>query len=256
MKYYIVDAFAEEGFTGNPAGVCVLERAVEDEWMQRAAAENNLSETAFLRKKEEGYGLRWFTPTLEIDLCGHATLAAAYVVSHFLNENGPIRFDTKSGRLTALRRGELIEMDFPSVPPRPVQETRAIAEAIGADNAELYAARDLFAVLQSEEEVRRYVPDYTKLRNLDGWLGMVVTAKGEHADFVSRYFCPELGLEDPVTGSSHSSLIPYWAKRLGKKTLIARQLSKRGGTLYCTLDGSRVKIAGKAVLYMRGEILE
>lgn len=255
MKYYMIDAFADKLFSGNPAGVCVLDAPVPDEIMQNIAFENNLSETAFLRKTENGYSLRWFTPTFEIDLCGHATLASAFAVFSFIEPDADIvRFDTVSGILTAEKKGDMIELSFPIRTPERIEITDEITDALGFVPAELYSQRDLCAVADSAEVVREYVPNYEKLRKLDKWMGIAITARGEDCDFVSRFFCPELDLEDPVTGSSHSSLVPLWSKKLGKTEFTAKQLSKRGGTLYCRLCDNDIKIAGRAVLYLEGEL--
>ncbi|MDE5740896.1 MAG: PhzF family phenazine biosynthesis protein [Oscillospiraceae bacterium] len=255
MKYYVADAFAEEIFKGNPAGVCVSDTEMSAELMQKIAFENNLSETAFLVKCGEKYGLRWFTPLFEIDLCGHATLASAFIVMNYIEPYlDEVRFFTVSGEIVVRRNGELYEMRFPERVPPKIEVTAEITEALGLVPNEIYSGRDLFAVLENEEAVRSFSPNYEKLGKLDKWLGISVTAKGENADFVSRFFCPELKLEDPVTGSAHSSLVPLWSEKLGKTVLEAEQLSQRGGKLYCELGDGFVKIAGKAVLYLKGEI--
>lgn len=255
MKYYIVDAFTDKLFSGNPAGVCVVEEAVSDDIMQKIAFENNLSETAFIQKTADGYSLRWFTPTFEIDLCGHATLAAAFVVTNFIEPDADIvKFSTLSGILTAVRKGDTFEMSFPIKAPEKAEITGSITLALGFVPAELYSQRDLYVVADSEEAVANFIPDYDKLSKLEKWMGIVITAKGNSCDFVSRFFCPELKLEDPVTGSSHSSLVPLWSKKLDKTEFTAMQLSKRGGTLYCRLCENDIKISGKAVLYLKGEL--
>lgn len=255
MHYYVVDAFADALFHGNPAGVCVLDGPVEAGLMQQIAAENRLSETAFLQRERDGYALRWFTPGFEIDLCGHATLASAFVVCRFLEPGAAqVRFSTMSGILTVRREGARYVMDFPSRPPEEITLTSEWIACLGVCPQALYASRDLMAVLESEDDVRRYTPDYTKLKGIAPYLGLILTAPGKGADFVSRYFCPELDLEDPVTGSSHCTLAPYWARRLGKREMVAQQISKRGGALSVGLDGERVKIGGEAVLYLQGEI--
>lgn len=255
VKYYIADAFAEEIFKGNPAGVCVLDGELPAETMQKIAFENNLSETAFLVKRREGYNLRWFTPLFEIDLCGHATLASAFVVMNYVEPSlDEARFYTVSGEIVVRRSGGLYEMRFPERVPEKIEAADKITEALGIIPEEVYSGRDLFAVLKDETAVRDFSPDYEKLGKLDKWLGIAVTAKGERADFVSRFFCPELKLEDPVTGSAHSSLVPLWSGKLGKTVLEAEQLSQRGGKLYCELWDGFVRIAGRAVLYLKGEI--
>lgn len=255
MKYYMIDGFTNENFKGNPAGVCVLETALSVERMQQIAAEHNLTETAFLLKADRGYQLRWFTPAFEIDLCGHATLASAFVVFQYLEpELIEVEFHTMSGTLTVVRKWNLYEMSFPQRLPKKINITLEAIAIFGSNSLELYSDRDLYVVMETERQVRGYVPDYNDLKCFKNWLGVVITAKGEDADFVSRYFCPELTLEDPVTGSTHSTLIPMWSKRLKKKTLVAKQLSARGGTLYCEMGETDVKISGEAVLYMTGEI--
>lgn len=256
MKYYVVDAFADRVFAGNPAGVCPLEAWPDDALMQSIAAENNLAETAFFVKGADGYDLRWFTPEAEIDLCGHATLASAYVVANFVEPGADsIRFHTKSGLLGVEKKGELYEMNFPARMPQPVEITPEMSEVIGAPVQEAHMSRDLLLLVESEELVRGLQPDMAGIRRLPGF-GTIVTARGESADFVSRFFVPEVGVpEDPVTGSAHSTLIPFWAPRLGKEEMVARQLSKRGGTLYCRNCGERVTMAGNAALYLVGEIV-
>lgn len=253
IAYYVVDAFADAVFQGNPAGVCLLEEDLPDQLMQRIAAENNLSETAFLLREGDGYGLRWFTPGFEIDLCGHATLASAHVVCTELEPGRErVAFATMSGLLAVARRGDGYEMSFPNRKPERVEITPALADALGVTPLEAYGARDLCAVLEDQRAVEEYVPDYDRLLELKEWMGIAVTARGTDVDFVSRFFCPELRLEDPVTGSSHTSLAPLWGEKLGKSRLSARQLSRRGGRLLCELAGDTVKISGSAVLYLRG----
>lgn len=251
MKCYVVDAFAENLFEGNPAAVCIMENWILDDTMQKIAAENNLSETAFAVKEGDGYRLRWFTPGGEIDLCGHATLATAYVIANYYEENvDRITFQTMSGELVVVKKGELYEMDFPSRMPEEFTLTEQMVEALGIKPIETYLGRDLMFVLEREEEVQNASPDFSKLEKLPDGLGVLITAKSEKYDFVSRCFFPKLNVnEDPVCGSAHCNFIPFWAKRLGKDDMIARQLSKRGGTLYCKLVGDRVKISGSAVLY-------
>lgn len=255
MKYYIVDAFTHEKFRGNPAGVCVVEAPLNSEVMQKIAAENNLSETAFLIKQQGNYQLRWFTPEFEIDLCGHATLAAAHVFFHYLsNGMNHIEFETKSGILQVNRNEKLYDLYFPSRPMKEIRLTQQQMTEIGCSPLAVYEARDLFLLLKDENEVIHYRPNYALLQNLSDWLGVVIMSKGDTVDFVSRYFCPELQEEDYVTGSSHCSLIPYWAEKLKKEKLVAEQLSHRGGKLYCEMMNEKVKISGEAVLYMHGEI--
>lgn len=258
MKYFVVDAFAEHVFGGNPAGVCVLEKAMDTELMQRIAAENNLSETAFVYRHEMGkYDLKWFTPKAEIDLCGHATLGTAYVVANFVDpEVETMTFSTLSGELTVVRKGAYFEMDFPSRMPKQIPVTQEMEEVIGMPITGAYLSRDLVLELENENAVKNCAPDFEKMLHMEQGTGCVVTAKGSGCDFVSRCFSPKMGVnEDPVTGSAHSSLIPFWAERLEKKELLAEQWSERGGKLFCVDAGERVKIAGKAVLYLQGELL-
>ncbi|ATO30130.1 phenazine biosynthesis protein [Bacillus atrophaeus] len=251
MKYYVVDAFAENLFEGNPAGVCIMKEWIPDELMQQIAAENNLSETAFAVKAGESYRLRWFTPADEIDLCGHATLATAYVIANFYESNvEEIKFQTISGELVVVKKGELYEMDFPSRMPKEISLTEEMVEALGVKPVEVHLGRDLMFVLEKEEDVLNASPDFSKLKELPDGLGVSITARSEKYDFVSRAFFPKLNVnEDPVCGSAHCNFIPYWAKNLSKNEMVARQLSKRGGKLYCKFEGDRVKISGSAVLY-------
>ena len=256
IPMFQVDAFTAEVFGGNPAAVCVLGGWLEERLMQAIAAENNLSETAFLVRRGEGYGLRWFTPRAEIDLAGHPTLAAAFVVFELLEPGRrEVRFETeRSGVLTVRREGELLAMDFPSRPAAPCPAPGALAAGLGAEPLEVLRARDYLAVLPSEAAVRAVRPRFDLLESLDS-PGVIITAPGDGADFVSRFFAPRHGVpEDPVTGSAHSTLIPYWAGRLGRKTLRALQVSERGGELFCEDRGERVGIAGRAALFLEGEI--
>ena len=256
IPYYQVDAFTARIFGGNPAGVCVLERWLPDDILQRIAAENNLAETAFFtRQVDDSYRLRWFTPVLEVDLCGHATLASAFVLFTELGyPSHRIRFHTQSGWLIAERKGDIIELDFPSRVPALCPAPDELLRGLGHKPREVLRSRDLMAVYDSQAEVAALAPDMNLLTRLD-CLGVVATARGDDADFVSRFFAPRAGVpEDPVTGSAHSSLIPFWAERLGKTELFARQISRRGGELYCRLIGERVGIGGHAVTYSRGEL--
>ena len=256
MDYYMIDTFTDVCFQGNPAGVCLLEKPISQQEMQKIAFENRLPETAFVYRKEEGYALRWFTPLNEIDLCGHATLAAAYVIFHYVDpEIRQATFETISGMLVVERNKTGYEMAFPVKAPRKLPDTGQLGQFLNMEIKEAYSERDLYLVLGSQEAVAHYVPDYDKLSMLKEWLGIVITAEGREADFVSRYFCPELREEDPVTGSSHCSLIPIWNQKSGKKTFVARQLSQRGGILYCALEEDCVKIAGNATPYLKGNIL-
>ncbi len=250
MRQYVVDAFTDTVFHGNQAAVCVLDAWLPEELMMDITRENNFSETAFTVREGEAYRLRWFTPGGEIDLCGHATLAAAFVVLNFYEKSASrVTFTTLSGELTVDRRGELYEMELPAYELRPAEVTDAMADALGARPVEAWASRDLLCVLDDEETVRNLTPDQEKLKNLDGLL-VHVTARGRDADCVSRSFAPKLAIaEDPVCGSGHCHIVPYWATRLGKDRLTAYQASPRGGTLYCRRDGQRLLIAGKAALY-------
>jgi PhzF family phenazine biosynthesis protein len=257
MRYYVVDAFAEKVFQGNPAGVCVMENKLDSDMMQKIASENNLSETAFLYRKSEGqYDLKWFTPKAEINLCGHATLGTAYVVKNFVDPGiKDMYFETLSGILEVHSEGDLLTMNFPSIMPKRIEIPVGLEEALGSKPLEVYLARDLMVLLKDEEEVALLAPDFGKIISLVDGLGVIVTAKGNEADFVSRCFYPKLGVnEDPVTGSAHSNLIPYWAGKLNKDKMRAVQLSERKGTLYCEQLGSRVNMSGEGVLYMQGEI--
>ena len=255
IPIYQVDAFASEVFAGNPAAVCPLEAWLPDRLMQAIALENNLSETAFLVPRGEDYELRWFTPATEVDLCGHATLGSAYVIAtHLAPERRTIRFHTCGGLLEVARDGELYTMDFPALSGARVAETQALCEALGLAVGEAWEAMDLMAVLGGEAEVREVAPDMAKLAAF-GTRGVIVTAEGEDCDFVSRFFAPGAGIpEDPVTGSAHCMLAPYWAERLGKARLSARQLSARGGALTCEARGERVLISGLVQPYLEGRI--
>lgn len=256
LPYHQVDAFAGCLFKGNPAGVCLMDEWLAAETMQSIAAENNQAETAFVTPGKEGiFGLRWFTPTVEIDLCGHATLAAAHVLFHHRKQTGDtVRFMTRSGELAVSRTGELLALDFPSVPATTCESPPDLERALGKSPVFTAKARDYMAVFESEEEVRSLRPDFAIMKRLDS-LGVIATAPGEDCDFVSRFFAPGAGVdEDPVTGSAHCTLIPYWAKRLGKVELHARQISARGGELSCVHRGERVTIAGRAVTYSSGVI--
>lgn len=255
LPIYQVDAFTSQLFGGNPAAVIPLDNWLPDNVLAAIAAENNLAETAFIIPRPEVVPLRWFTPAVEVDLCGHATLAAADVLFryHFPAQER-LSFDTRSGMLTVTRRGELLSMDFPSRPGKQVEVTDSLVSALGRRPHAAYMARDLMAVFEAESDVRDLQPDLQRIWAIDAF-AIIVTAPGNEVDFVSRFFTPRAGIpEDPVTGSAHCTLIPYWAARLGKTELTARQLSRRGGELVCRLRGDRVDIAGRAVEYLRGEI--
>jgi len=255
IPLYQIDAFTSRVFSGNPAAVCPLERWLEDPTLQSIAAENNLSETAFLVPAGREYEIRWFTPTTEVDLCGHATLASGWVVLDRLEPaRNEVTFRSKSGPLTVTRDADLLALDFPARPPSPTEVSEELASALGCRPHEAGAARDLMAVYGSEEEVRSLRPDIDRLPALPAF-AVVVTAPGREADFVSRFFAPRQGVaEDPVTGSAHCTLVPYWARRLGRPRLRALQVSARGGELLCEDRGERVRIAGRAVKYLEGTI--
>lgn len=257
MQYYVVDAFTDALFSGNPAGVCLPDRALDDGTMQRIAAENNLAETAFVVREGDHYRLRWFTPEQEFDLCGHATLASAYVLFSFVEPGAEtVRFLTQSGLLTVHNRAPLYAMDFPARPPARLDVLPIMEEAIGARVLEAHLSRDMVLLLEGERAVQNAAPDLSLVARIPRCDNLILTAKGDRVDFVSRYFTPGISIpEDPVTGSAHATLIPFWSKRLGRKDMVARQLSRRGGTLYCEDRGDRVGISGHAVLYLRGEIL-
>ena len=267
LPLFLVDAFARRPFAGNPAAVCPLPEWLPAETMQQMAAEHNLAETAFFvplpAGSEADFHLRWFTPTFEIDLCGHATLASAHVLWQELGfAKNEITFQSQSGPLRVRREGDgRLVLDFPSRPPRPLQEVEypaALAKALGPGAATpraLLASRDLVAEFAHANEVLALRPDFAALEGI-GYIGVIATAPGpEGVDFISRFFAPEVGVpEDPVTGSAHSTLIPFWAEKLGKTELFARQESARGGELWCRLRGERVDIGGYAVTYLRGQV--
>jgi len=256
LPIYQIDAFADRVFAGNPAAVVPLEEWLPDATLQAIAAENNLSETAFFIRHGEKYALRWFTPAVEVDLCGHATLASAYVVFRFLApERRRVAFETrKSGTLVVWRQGEELAMDFPAWVPERCEAPSGFAVALGRNPSDVLAARAYLAVYERESDIAAIKPDFAMLKRLDR--AVIVSAPGtDGIDFVSRFFAPGVGIdEDPVTGGAHCQLIPYWAKRLGKTRLAARQISPRGGALSCALAGERVTIAGRAQLYLEGRI--
>jgi len=255
IPYFHVDAFTGEVFTGNPAGVCLLEEWLDDFRLQNIARENNLSETAFVVAEGTKYALRWFTPTMEVDLCGHATLAAAFVLN--LVQPGiaeRLNFTTRSGELAVTRQEDMYYLDFPARPAAPCPSPPELIEGLGAEPLEVLKARDFLAIFKHEDQIKSIQPDFARLAELD-CLGTIVTSPGKEADFVSRFFAPGAGVpEDPVTGSSHCTLIPYWAGKTGKDRMLARQLSQRGGELLCENRGDRVLIGGKAVLYHSGRL--
>lgn len=256
IPMYQVDAFTGKAFGGNPAAVCVLADWLDDGVLQNIAAENNLSETAFLIPKKDHYLLRWFTPKAEIALAGHPTLASAFVVFELLRPGlKEVRFETqKSGSLSVSKDGPLLTMDFPSQPAQPHEAPRELIQGLGLEPQEVLKARDYLAVLASQEELEALEPSHAHFMELDS-LGVIATAPGREVDFVSRFFAPKHGIpEDPVTGSAHCTLIPYWSKRLSKTELTARQVSARGGELFCRDKGQRVSMAGEAVLFLEGYI--
>jgi PhzF family phenazine biosynthesis protein len=256
MRLYQIDAFTGQAFRGNPAAVCLLDAERDAAWMQSVAAEMNLSETAFVVPRGDDFSLRWFTPAVEVALCGHATLASA----HALREERGLdaaRFHTKSGVLTATRNGDWIELDFPATPPRPTEPPQGLLDSLGVSDP-LFVGRsdfDYLIHLPSEEDVRAVAPDQARLRRVEA-RGVMVTARSTDFDFVSRWFGPAAGVEeDPVTGSAHCALTPYWASILGKNEMTAYQASARGGVLRVRLAGDRVILGGQAVTILRGELL-
>ncbi|MEO7145387.1 MAG: PhzF family phenazine biosynthesis protein [Bryobacteraceae bacterium] len=256
IPIYQVDAFASRLFSGNPAAVCPLDRWLPGDTLQSIAAENNLSETAFFVSEDDKYRLRWFTPQAEVDLCGHATLASVFVIfTHLRPALQEVSFRTKSGKLTVRRRERgFLALDFPARSPAPCGIHPGLIAALGATPEIVLAARDYLVVYESEEQVRALRPNMQLLADT-GRFAVIVTAPGRHADFVSRFFAPSQGIpEDPVTGSAHCTLIPYWSMRLGKPQLHALQVSTRGGELWCQDQGARVEIAGCAVQYLDGFI--
>jgi len=255
IPIYQVDAFTSRLFAGNPAAVCPLEKWLEPAQMQAIAGENNLAETAFFVRTGDCYHLRWFTPALEVDLCGHATLASAFVIFNYLDPAATlVRFNSRSGELRVRRDGDLLSLDFPARPPRRSDPSAALSAALGKAPRELWESRDYMALYDQEDDVRTLAPDMQKLAEV-GHFACIVTAPGKDVDFVSRFFGPAVGVpEDPVTGSAHCTLAPYWAERLGKTRLHALQLSPRGGELWCELSGDRVIISGRAVPYLEGVI--
>jgi len=256
LLFYQVDAFTSEVFQGNPAGVCPLESWLPDGLMQNIAMENNLAETAFYVPTGDRFGIRWFTPAVEVDLCGHATLAAAYVIFRYdrYPEN-EIALDSRSGILRVRRDGDLLTLDFPVDTLRPAAEPAGLSEALGARPREIFRGKtDCLAVFGTQAEIEAMRPDFGKLGRVEA-RGVIVTARGTEVDFISRFFGPQVGIdEDPVTGSAHTSLAPYWAEKLGKTEMEAVQLSRRGGRLKVRLRGDRVDISGRARAYLEGRI--
>lgn len=255
LKIYQLDAFANQLFSGNPAAVCPLDAWLPDELMQQIAQENNLAETAFFVKEADGLRIRWFTPTKEVTLCGHATLAAAWVYFHHIEPSaGEVSFNSLSGSLGVARNSESLTLNFPVAAYQSVVAPALLSRALGVEPLEVYASDDWLVRLDSEETLMGIKPDMSLLKQLDR-RGVIVTAEGENCNFVSRFFAPNYGIdEDPVTGSAHTLLTPFWAERLNRTTLHARQLSPRGGELHCELKGDRVLISGEVVPYLQGVI--
>ena len=255
MKQYIVDAFTSQVFKGNPAAVCVMETWLPEELMQSIAIENNLSETAFAVKEHDHYHLRWFTPGGEVELCGHATLATAYVITHFVEPDATqVSFDTLSGLLLVTREGELLTLDFPSYHPHPIPVTEEMIQALGVAPVEAFLDADLVCVLENEEQLRHLAPDQSLVLGLPGHI-LHVTALGQDFDCVTRSFAPKCGVaEDPVCGRGHCHVVPIWSEKLGKTELVAYQASRRGGVLRCRYDGARTYLSGPAALFAVSEL--
>jgi PhzF family phenazine biosynthesis protein len=255
LRMYQVDAFASRVFSGNPAAICPLEDWLDDATLQSIAQENNLSETAFFVPVEDDYHIRWFTPVAEVDLCGHATLASGFtVLDHLDPSRDKVIFNSRSGPLSVLRQDSLLTLDFPSRPPQTCDAPRELLDGLGREPLEVLCSEDYLVVFPSEDDIQELDPDMGMLKQL-GLRGVIVTSQGQEADFVSRFFAPSYGIdEDPVTGSAHCTLTPYWSERLGKSKLHAFQLSRRGGELFCEDAGDRIHISGRAVLYMEGWI--
>jgi PhzF family phenazine biosynthesis protein len=255
LPIYQVDAFTSRLFAGNPAAVVLLDEWLPDETLAAIAAENNLAETAYVIPRGEAMPLRWFTPAVEVDLCGHATLATAHVLFRYTFPDAQrLAFSTRSGNLAVTRDGDELRLDFPARPGGSIDISDALVAALGAKPREAYRARDLLALFDDESAIRDIKPDFARIAALDTF-AVIVSARGDSVDYVYRFFAPRHGIdEDPVTGSANCTLVPYWSERLGKTELSARQLSSRGGELRCTLHGDRVLIAGRTVEYLRGEI--
>jgi PhzF family phenazine biosynthesis protein len=256
IPFYQVDAFTDRLFGGNPAGVCPLDTWLADEVMQKIAMENNLSETAFFVQKDGGFHIRWFTPKVEVNLCGHATLASAHVIFHYLGyRNETISFESRSGILNVTREGDLLILDFPANKPTRTALPDDFVQSLNITPIQCYRGKEDYLLLyKSQQEIEALAPDFRRLEKVDA-RAVIVTAPGDKADFVSRFFGPRVGVdEDPVTGSAHTVLIPFWAEKLGKTEMKALQLSRRGGTLFCRLRDDRVDIGGNAVTFLKGEI--
>ena len=255
LDVYFIDAFADKVFTGNPAAV-IFTDINDEKLMQKIAFENNLSETAFVNLSKDTNHIRWFSPSKEVDLCGHATLASGFAYFNFINKDqNEVTFMSASGELSVSKNNDLYELNFPKDNLTKIDLEDRVEDSIGVKPVETYIGDiNLIAILDSEDAIKELNPDFNKLINLEGQ-GLIVTAQSNEYDFVSRYFCPKYGInEDPVTGSAHTSLIPYWSERLKSSELVAKQVSDRGGVLYCKNQDTRVLISGKAVLYMKGEI--
>jgi PhzF family phenazine biosynthesis protein len=263
MDYYVVDVFTEKLFKGNPAGVCILEQWIDKEKLQNIASENNLSETAFLVKQDDYYDLRWFTPAIEVDLCGHATIASAFILMNFYRKNiNEVKFKTISGIITVKKRDDMFYLDFPARKANKTVDYKTFNEAFSCKNNGVYKAVDFLILLDNETQLKNIQPDFLQLKKIkeeakldNDSFGVIITAKGDNCDFVSRFFAPNAGIdEDPVTGRAYCTLIPYWAEKLGKNKMKAIQLSKRTGEIDCEYLGERVLIGGKTVLYLKGDI--
>jgi PhzF family phenazine biosynthesis protein len=254
--FYQVDAFTDRLFGGNPAGIFPLDKWLTDETMQKIAMENNLSETAFFVKKDGGFHIRWFTPKVEVNLCGHATLASAHVIFQDPGFSGDvISFESRSGLLNVTREGDLLILDFPANKPQRTALPNDFVQSLNITPVQCFRGKEDYLLLyKSQQEIEALIPDFRRLEKIDA-RAVIVTSPGEKVDFVSRFFAPRVGVdEDPVTGSAHTVLIPFWAEKLGKTEMKALQLSRRGGTLFCRLRGDRVDIGGRAVTYLKGEI--
>ena len=270
MDYYIIDAFTDKLFKGNPAGVCMLEQWIDNETLQNIASENNLSETAFLVKQDDYYDLRWFTPAIEVSLCGHATIASAFVLLNFYEKGiTEVNFKTMSGMVKVIKKDDMFYLDFPAWKPKKTTDYKIFTDAFPYKNNGVYKGLDFLIPFDNESQIKNINPDFSVLNKITDELpetslqkevenndfGVIITAKGDTCDFVSRFFAPHAGIpEDPVTGRAHCTLIPYWAQKLGKNKMKARQLSKRTGEIDCEYLGERVLIGGKAVLYLKGNI--
>jgi PhzF family phenazine biosynthesis protein len=256
IPFYQVDAFTDRLFGGNPAGVCPLDQWLADDVMQKVAMENNLSETAFFVKKDDGFHIRWFTPKVEVNLCGHATLASAHIIfQHFGYQGNEIKFESRSGILNVRKENDLLVLDFPANNPQRTSLPNEFVHSLNITPIQCYRGKEDYLLLyKSQQEIEALTPDFKKLEKTDA-RAVIVTAPGNSVDFVSRFFGPRVGVdEDPVTGSAHTVLIPFWAEKLGKTEMKALQLSRRGGTLFCRLRDDRVDIGGKAVTFLKGEI--